>query len=494
MKDPAETHVLAIDIGTSGIRASVYDRSSSEIPELKAKAETPFARDGSVRPEAEELLDAVFSVLDEAASNAESAGIFPQAVAVSCFWHSLLGMDTYGRPVTPVLTWADTSSERQVGRLRSLADERSAHNRTGCPFHSSYWPAKLLQLRESEPHVFGSAAKWLSFSDFLLQKVCGEAATGVSMASGTGLLDVRSCEWDNEMMAVTAVGREALPRILKQGEHLMPEAEARNRWPAFAGAFWIAPIGDGAANNVGAAATGSGLASLMIGTSGALRTVVDAPVPVTIPEGVFCYRLDEKRYCLGGALSDGGSLRKWLGELLGEEIQDEKIIERLEARGPDSHGLSFLPFVFGERSTGYHQGARGCLVGLTRGTDSVDVSIAALEGVAYRFQKILSLIEESTPVDSIVASGGSLESSPAWQRIIADVLGRRLIVHPSGGVSRRGAAIMALESCGVPIAVSGDNGRPILNFDEKRHEAYEIGRSRHERFYARVFGQKRALS
>jgi gluconokinase len=482
-------YILALDIGTSGIRASLFDCRADEIPELKIKAPTPFAADGSVEPDAEELLQTVFGVLDGISTAADQHGIRPSCVSISCFWHSLVGIASDGRPVTPLLTWADTRAETFVSSLQGLLRESSVHDRTGCHFHSSYWPAKLLRIKAEDSAAFVKAESWLSFSDLILQRITGETITGISMASGTGIFNIRGNFWDDEMCGAVGIDIGKLPRVASPDEEIFCDEVHATRWPALKDARWLPPVGDGAANNFGAGCVGRGKAALMIGTSGAMRMVYESDVPESIPQGLFCYRLDETRICIGGAISDGGSLRAWLAQSLGLEIGEEEIAARIRDRGADSHGLAFLPFVFGERSTGYHQGASGAVIGLTRGSDALDFVIAGLEAVAYRFAEILERLEAVCPVDEITASGGALEGSPVWQQIIADVLGRDIRVFPSGGVSRRGAGILGLWSQGVSGAVSEVQAAAALRVlpDGSRHLEYGQGFERHKRFYTRMF-------
>ena len=477
MKDSGPPYILALDIGTSGIRASVYDSAANELPLPKARSSTPFSKDGTVEPAAETLFAAVVEVLDAVSGNAREYGIRPALASVSCFWHSLIGIDGNDDPTTAVLTWADTRAEGSIGWLRETFDESLVHDRTGCHFHSSYWPAKLLRLRSEDPEAFAGTRKWLSFSDYVMLRLTGSLGTGISMASGTGLFDLRKDDWDTELCDGLGIPRERFPDVLPSGSELTLDTGYARRWPSLAASRWLPPIGDGAANNIGAGCIGPGRAALMIGTSGALRMVMKADVPESVPDGLFCYRLDRDRICIGGALSDGGSLRRWLTGDLGLDVKDEDIRSRIVERGSDSHGLSFLPFVHGERSTGYHEGASGAVIGLTRGSDAVDFVTAALESVAYRFAEILERLETVCKLDSITVSGGAIESSGVWQQIISDVLGRDLQIHPAGGVSRKGAALTGLEHAGVRMpAETGTSEMKVVRFDTGSHNTYGAGR------------------
>ena len=186
----------------------------------------------------------------------------------------------------------------------------------------------------------------------------------------------------------------------------------------------------------------------MIGTSGAMRVLFEGPPPARIPLELWCYRADRKRVVVGGALSDGGSLYRWIRESLLSGEDSESIEDELDRLDADAHGLTVLPFWSGERSTGWNPDARGAISGLTLQTRPIEILRAAMEAVAYRFALIARALEPLAADASIVVSGHALRSSPAWVQILADVLGRRLNVSERAEASTRGAALLALEAAG----------------------------------------------
>ena len=141
---------------------------------------------------------------------------------------------------------------KSVGQLRAEYDETKFHARTGCRFHPSYWPAKLLRVKNEEPEIFKATSRWLSFAEYLTLHFFGETAASVSMASGTGLMDQRTCEWDQELLAALGVGHAQLSEIASdyQTFHKLSSTYAQ-RWPQLSDAQMFPPIGDGAANNIG---------------------------------------------------------------------------------------------------------------------------------------------------------------------------------------------------------------------------------------------------
>jgi gluconokinase len=412
-------------------------------------------------------------------------------VASCSFWHSLMGVEAKGKPTTKVLTWADTRSKDKTEVLRKRFDETAVHNRTGARFHSSFWPAKLLALTGRNPSGSEGApptARWLSFTDFVNSKLFNNSTTSISIASGTGIFSIRECEWDDELLRYLKVKSTALPEITSGDDQTFTLTKKwAKRWPVLANARWFPSIADGAANNVGSRCTTKRQAALMIGTSGAMRVTYKGEPPTDIPPGLFCYRLDRKRVVVGGALSDGGGIYAWLKKTLRVDLSDAAIGKEMSRRGADAHGLTFMPFFAGERSTGYNENAFGSIIGLNALHDAVDILQAAMESVAYRFAEIFDQLKRVTKIDEIVVSGGALDNSPVWTQMLADVFGRDLAVSNTPEASMRGAVLLALESLGKIESIdSKESSRAQTKFHPKCHEIYKKARKRHAEYYEQI--------
>ncbi|HEX6279777.1 MAG TPA: gluconokinase [Pyrinomonadaceae bacterium] len=441
--------ILALDIGSSSVRAAFFDHSGRMLPRTLVKIERKLrATDsGGSEIDADTAFRQAVKAIDEAAAKAPKSTI--THVASCTFWHSLMGIDAGGTPVTPVYGWADNQSREHVATLRKKLDERETHNRTGARFHSSFWPAKLLWLTSgntsgSECAPFRETSHWLSIGDYIALKLSGELATSVSIASGTGIFSIRESDWDDKLLRFLKLKRAQLPKIAPDDHTFKLSGKFAKRWPRLADAEWLLPVADGAANNIGSGCVSSDTAALMVGTSGAMRVVLDEP-PKQIPDGLWCYRVDHLRSILGGALSDGGGLLDWLRANLNLPKNADSIISK---RLPDTSTVTVEPFFAGERSTGYNENARGAILNLTMASDAVDIYQAAMEAIAERFAEILRQIETVTPIENIVASGGALSNSPVFTRIIEDALGRKLEHSDTPEASMRGAVLLALETIG----------------------------------------------
>jgi len=364
--------------------------------------------------------------------------------AVSCFAHSLVAVDREWNALTPILDWRDTRSAGAAERLGKQLDAERVHARTGAFLHPSYWPAKLAWLAEEEPEIFRRAEWFVAFADYIR----GVPETSVSMASSSGLLDLATHDWDEELLAALGVERDRLPQIAD-----VP--------------VWV----DAACSNVGAGCTTSNRAALNVGTSGALRVLYEPERPQPKP-GLFLYLADGRRVVEGGALSDGGNLYAWLERTLADSAGS------LAQRDPSDHGLVFLPFLGGERSTGWNPHARGTIHGLTFATTPLDIRQAAYEGVAFRFAAIADLLPD---VREVVATGGGLLRDPDWIQIMADALARPVTISAVPEASLRGAAVLALERQGHQVGEAPTAG--VVEPRADRADAYRAAREEQQALY-----------
>ena len=474
------TFLLSIDVGTSGVRAALFDERGVPVPGAQTRNQRAFTVVSDFAElDADQIVAEVIETIDELLANSARQ---IDLIAISAFWHSLIGIDANGLPTTPLLTWADTRAARFAKALRENFDEREIHARTGCRFHPSYWPAKLHWLKHEHREKFLKTRHWLGFAEYLCLRLFGERATSISMASATGLFNQRECDWDYDFVRDLDISPEALPAISPQVNAPLSESFA-SRWPTLAEARLVTIVGDGAANNIGAGCSTKDRIALMIGTSGAMRVVFAGDPPAGLAPALWSYRVSQQRVVVGGALSDGGGLLQWLAESLKIDEVDVRALD------PDAHGLTVLPFWSGERSTGWSSDARGGIFGLRQKTTPVEIVRATLESIAYRFALIARALDEVAPNATIFASGNALRSSPLWLQIIADVLGRPLLFGGTAEASIRGAALLALEAVGKIGTIEEDSiaVEQVFEPDVLRHARYQQGLARQEELYDRLY-------
>ncbi len=466
------THTLALDIGSSSLRAMLFDARGEAVPAVFVRkacsaATTP---DGGVTLDPEQLTRLTFACIDEALQQAGSRKI--TRVAMDTLVANLLGIDADGQPVTPLYTWADTRGAELAEHL----DARDYARRTGCRLHTSYWPLRILWLQTERPELFRRVRHWLSLGEYLLLRLFGERRISHSVASWSGLLDRHSLTWDEPMLRQLPLEPAQLSAISNEPLQGLAAPWAA-RWPALKDAQWSPTVSDGAAANIGAGCTRPDHVALSLGTSGAMRVVVPG-TPAQTPAGLFVYRIDAARSLVGGALSNAGNLYAWLRRVLADIDEDA-----LAALAPDSHGLTVLPFLAGERAPGWRDEARAVFAGMSYDTTQEHLLRAALEAVACRFAQILQRLRPLLPADArFIATGAALRNSRLWLQIMADVLNAPVHLCAQREATIRGAALLAMQQEPEPATGPGCQPRP------EYHCIYQGAIERQQQLYARLLG------
>ena len=475
--------VLAIDIGTSSIRAGVHGAGLQRMrPASQVRYRWRVGSDGSVETPAATLERAVAQAIDGALLGVRAS---VDAVAIAAFWHSLVGLDANGRAVTGVMPWTDTRSGAEAIALRGQLDERAVHARTGCRIHPTYWPARLRWFADREPRTFRKVRRWATFPSYLESRWLGRSAESRSQASATGLFLHTRGDWDAELCGACRITPAQLSPIVDVDDTSASITSAiARRWPPLEKARWIPPVGDGALNNLGAGCVARGNAALMFGTSGALREMWTAGTMPAVPFGLWRYWLDRRRVVVGGALSNGGNFAAWMRQTLGFD-NDSAGAARTDAAvariAPDSHGLTVLPFLAGERSPDYPPDAFATIAGLRLATTREQIFRAGLEGIAYRFLEVMEDLVTIAPVTRLLATGTALTASRVWPQIIADTLGCKVEVPRDGELTSRGAAMLAFEQLGLAVRAIDPPIAKVYHPDRHTQATYHAAAERQRR-------------
>ena len=415
--------VLALDIGSSSTRTSLFDQRGRAVAgtEARRKYSLQYSADGGAELSPVALRRSVRASVRETLRKKKI-----DAIGGSAFWHGLLGLDQKNKPVTPIFTWADSRCAADAERLRRDFDEREIHEQTGCMLRASFWPAKLRWLRRTDRQLFRAVRRWVSPPDWIFAQVFGVTGTSHSMASATGLYDRRTKTWHTALCEACEIDPNLLDMIGSDSNQ-----EVFN------------PIGDGAAGNLGSDATGAGRVAINIGTSAAVRMVVRNSSRV--PFGLFHYALDRDCSVIGGAVSNAGNLHQWCRRQLRLGNTEAKTLSRTAAA---NDALTVLPFWVGERAPSWPEKLPGAILGVSQTTDAGEILRATTTATFYRLADILELLQrEKGRAKQIVVSGGILRSAESL-RILADALGRDISVSAQAEASLRGAAVYVLQKLG----------------------------------------------
>lgn len=450
------TRVLALDLGSSSVRAVVCEADHSDgaggAPDLRPLPDALARRtvtprqddDGTGELDPEAYVASLIECLDELTERDVLHGV--ERVATSSQWHSVLAVDPAGELRSAALTWLDTRAEP----VRTPDDPEAFHARTGAWVHALYWTTKLPWLRDQLGDQLGDRpgdadVRFVGLPDYVRGVLLGDDATSVSVASGTGLLDLAGCAWDDEALSIAGASRAEVPAIDPADQPLRRLAPAwRDRWPALADAGWHPVLGDGAASNLGSGCASSDAVALTVGTSMAMRVVhTDADVAGSeLPWQVWRYRVDHRTLVSGIAFSGGGVLHAWVARLLG---LDQDAAEPRTVR-PGESGLLVVPLHAGSRPPSTVPPGSGGVVGLSLDTTPEEFLAGTMDGVALEAARSLDSLEKlfGGPLQ-VVLGGGAVAASPWWRQSFAAALDRTVTIASDAEVGARGAAALALE-------------------------------------------------
>lgn len=450
--------MIGIDIGTTSTKAVLF-RENGEVA-ASAHAEYPLytPTPDVAEQDPEQIFAAVIQVVKQVMAMARIEAGAVLLASFSSAMHSVIPIDAAGKPLMNCLTWADNRSASWSDRLKNEMNGHAVYRRTGTPIHPMSPITKLLWLRHDVPDVFGAAYKFVSIKEYVFGKLFGLYVIDHSIASATGMFNLERLDWDAEALQIAGVAPDRLSTLVPT-THVM-----RGMRPEYAEAMGLLPetpfvvgASDGVLSNLGVNATEPGVVAVTIGTSGAVRTVVDKPV--TDPKGrYFCYALTADRWVIGGAVNNGGVIFRWLrDELGGSETETAKLLgmdaydlltQIMERVRPGSDGLLFHPYLTGERAPLWNADARGSFIGLTLHHGKEHMMRAVLEGINYNLYAVLKALEETTGKPKRIHATGGFARSELWRQMMADIFDQEVVIPASFESSCLGAVVLGLVAIG----------------------------------------------
>jgi gluconokinase len=490
------TYVIGVDIGTSNTKAIAFSTEGDVLGSADISYTARSDQPGWHELDPHELFAAVIAVLKELSQKVSFAeGL--RGISFSCAMHSLIAVDSEGRPMTPAMTWADLRSQAYATVLKGTEAGKRIYRQTGTPIYAMSPLCKLLWLKEHRPAIFRSAVRFIGIKEFIWHRLFGQYMIDHSIASATGLFDIYSFDWYPESLELAGITGDRLSRPVSSTHSessLLPEFErllgTRHGLPFVIGGS------DGCLANLGSQAVRPGETALTIGTSGAVR--MTTPRPAHDPkERIFNYILTRDLYISGGATNNGGGVVQWYMEhFLGRGATGIKdlgaFVEEAVTVAPGSEGLIFLPYLQGERAPIWDAEAKGVFFGIRSGHEQRHFMRAVLEGISFSLFQVGSSLEETIgPITCIYASGGFIRSKP-WLQMVADIFNKKVCVTGAADASAAGAAIMgmfALKMIG-GLDEAGKMIRVVDNYipDAERHRIYQRRFSVFTSLYERLKG------
>ena len=479
--------VIAIDLGTSSVRASAHDASASVIPNCSVVVPLSFqyTKDGGAFGDPVEIARSVEACIDQILDLCHYQKLKVIAVGIDVIAGAYVGMDDNYQAATDLFTYAETRAFQQATVLRKQSISSFDIQKTGVPVHSAYFPSIYKWLKDSH-YLSKDPVLWTDIGGFLFNRWFGcPSYLSFSIASWMGLMDRSTGTINRELLEVLNLSPDTFPELKPYDQALAGLSEGfAKRWPILEQVPFLLPVGDGAAATIGSGCTSDQRTALTIGTTGSIRMFVEGH-NVYVPEGLWSYRLSNNSL-IGGSLNDGGTLLSWAMSHLRIPSDHQVLDQQLFGLMPNGHGLTSLPFLTGERSPGWAVNARATISGMRIDTTGIDIVQALIESMAFRFRLIHDILSQDVAIPStIVASGGALENSKYLVKVMSDMLGLEVLVPESKQLTSRGTAVLALKYSG--LWKSFDDVLPVIGHrvepDMQVNEIYLDSMSQHKALY-----------
>lgn len=414
------TETLAIDIGSTGVRAARFGPDGRRAGPVAARRHRGGgSAPGRVDPAS--LLAAVVDTIGEVDLGRVGA------VAVSALWHSALALDADSRPLGEAVTWEAAIPEGVRTTVEAAATDWSLDVSGAYP-HSSYAVAALPLLHDERVARFADLGSWVA--ERLTGRRLGWSPT-IAAASGLWRQDDRA--WNRPLFAALGLPEHLIPALWTE------PVEGDGTVPGLEGAVWLPTAGDGLCHNIGHAAVGPGAIAVTVGTSGSVRALMPGTVPA-VP-GLWRYRCAEGLDALGGAVTSAGNALEWVRGFTGAAVDWSRY-----AGDPRNPHVRVDPSVFGRRGPDYPWGATASITGLGPSSTLADVrdafAIDLWRDFSGHFERMRPLLD---PEPTVRAAGGVLNGDGTAAQLLADALGTPVELVNVAEASLAGAGVIGAQ-------------------------------------------------
>lgn len=465
-----DSFYIGIDIGTTATKAICFDIQGNVIREVSNAYPMYHPKpDWSVQ-NPQEILQTVINCIAEI-----TKGIQPEFISFSSAMQSIIAIDKTGKPLTDAILWADNRANTIAEKLKNSEKGKLFYQKTGIPIHPFSPMTKIAWFKEFGSDIFSQTYKFISIKEYVWHHLTNEYYTDTSMASGTGLLNIHTVEWDPEILEFLNLKTNQLSTVCEVTH------QSKGASDDF---LYIMGGGDGALANLGTGAMNKGCIALTIGTSGAVRLPIDKPY-LDDQMRTQCYHLMGEQYLVLGAVNNGAIILQWLRETLLKTDQSfETLFEEAEKIPAGSDGLLFVPYLLGERAPIWDAAAQGSLLGMQITHTQAHLVRATLEGILFGLFQITEILlgdPEKRKHTKVMASGG-FGKSELWLQMVADIFQMTVETSQTIEGSAWGAVLIGMKSTGMDITSENKTGK-IFYPNTAYKDVYETAFAKFKKVY-----------
>lgn len=437
-------YIIGIDVGTTATKGVLYDENGKKV----ASAQRGYPLIQEKMDQAEEdpklIFDAVQDVIFALSQKRKIT-----AISWSSQMHSLIGLDENKELLTNSLTWADNRAKNVVKKAKAEGLAQKIYQQTGMPIHPMAPVYKLFWLKQEKPEIFSKVKYWLGIKEYLIYRLTGKLVEDLSMAAGTGLLNLKTLTWDQELLSQVGITTQTLPKLVKSSDIIgSVKEEYRQKLDLDESTKVIAGASDGYLSTIGVGAIDEKDFAMNVGTSGAVRCLAQESI-IDKKAQFFCYPADQG-YLIGGPVNNGGIVFEWARKvLLGPNESAEDFLTLAQSAPVGSKGLIFHPYLGGERAPIWDANARGSFVGLTRSHSKAEMARSVIEGIIFNLYDASHAIIQSASTPHAIRITGGFVQSDFVRQMLADVYNLPIIAMKNSEGGTLAAMFLGKQALGL---------------------------------------------
>ncbi|TCS82335.1 xylulokinase [Muricomes intestini] len=417
-------YIIAHDLGTSGDKATLFTVDGRVVKSCTFSYDVRFFGKNCAEQNPLDWWSAVCKATKDILEGIDKSNVI--ALSFSAQMQGCLLVDREGNPLRPSIIWADQRALKEAERLEREIGFDRMYEITGHRLSSSNTLEKIMWLKENEPEVYKRAYKCLQAKDYILYRLTGEFVTDYSDASGTNALDLESLSWSDEILEASGINRELLPPLHYSTDIIgKVTKEAADVTGLCEGTPVVCGGGDGPCAAVGAGCIHDDELFVTFGTSAWVGGTTKKKF-LDEEKIFFCFaHVIPGRYMPCGTMQAAGSTYSYIRSLLAPGRPYSELNAMIERSPAGAKGLLFLPYMLGERSPRWNEDTSGAYLGIKMYHTKEDYIRAAIEGVAYNLELILSAYRKYLPVENLILTGGGAKGDVVCQ-ILSDVFRAKL--------------------------------------------------------------------
>lgn len=488
-------NVLVIDVGTSSMRGILFDQEGKCLSEKQEFYQATYMDNSWVEQNPADWENALYSILKKSVEEAKLLGEKIEAISITSQRSSVIPMDQNMRPLCNAIMWQDKRTNYLCESMEDLNDK--VFSLCGSRINPVFSGSKMMWIRQERPEIYKKTYKFMVIPDYLIYLMTGRICTDHTYGSRSLLMNIRTHEWDEELLEIFQVEKDKLCELIEPGSVCGHTTKAFSNITGCAeGIPVITAGGDQQCGAIGQGVVKKGVMSVTTGTGGYLITATDH-VPKHLEQDVICnFSSIKGQYILESSVLTCCSAFDWFRRQFYPESSFEEINREVAQTPVGSHGCLCIPYFMGRSTPDWNNMAKAQFANITLGTTKQDMLRSLLEGICYEIRNGIDAMNKYVTVSDIYINGG-LSNSVPFNEIQTNVYGMKIIRRGKADATARGALMVAAVALGVFAdaeeafkCISGKDEVKIYLPDAEKVLEYERCRAQMNRIYKRIWGEK----